>query len=67
MKKAKRINYMIARKIIKENPPEYIVWADNTQISLHDLIHEFFLVYYEDGSANLHCIMEDYIIENINS
>ncbi len=63
--KIEQIKKQLAEQIINDNA-EYIVWADDTPISVEELTHHFRIVQYDNGTWNLHHKTDDYQIEDIN-
>ncbi len=63
-RKTNSITEEVAQKIFAHNAP-YLLWRNHNCITQQELIDEFELVQYEDGSWNLSHKKDDFYIEDI--
>lgn len=59
-----KINSEIARQIKEQNSPEYILWANGSEITESELVEQFNISLVE-GEVVLHHVTEDFYIMNI--
>jgi len=50
---------------IKTNNTEYLVWADDSEITVEELISNFIITEHDNGSVNLEHKQDDFRIEDI--
>jgi hypothetical protein len=57
---------MVTAREIKNLNIEYLLWADGSEITETEIMHQFRIVEYADFSVNLKHKKDDFVIENID-